>query len=111
MFAHSGGGVVWGSLEREVVMAEDLVVVETVQGAAHEEQLLRFLAANGIEASVQGEALRHTHGFTLDGLGAVRVLVPAAQAEAARELLARVHSGELELAEDELPAESEGGPG
>lgn len=84
-------------------MTDEWVVVETVQGLADEEQLLSFLAANGITASVQGEALRRTHGFTLDGLGAVRILVPAAQAATARELLERVHTGELALAEDELP--------
>ena len=80
-------------------MDDGWVVVETVQGMADEHQVVAFLEAHGIPTSVRGEALRMTHGFTLDGLGEVRVLVPVEDAAAARDLLDRVRSGELALGE------------
>jgi len=78
-------------------MDDRWVVVETVQGMADEHQVVAFLEAHGIPTAVRGEALRWTHGFTLDGLGEVRVQVPAEHAEEARDLLRRVRSGELAL--------------
>ena len=79
------------------------VVVFTAQGEVEEQQVRSFLAANGISTSIRGEALRKTHGLTLDGLGMVEVLVAAADAERARELLAAVDRGELFLEADESP--------
>jgi predicted deacylase len=79
------------------------VVVFTAQGEVEEQQVRSFLAANGISTSVRGEALRKTHGLTLDGLGMVEVLVAPDDAERARELLAAVDRGELSLAPDESP--------
>lgn len=81
-------------------MDDRWVVVETVQGMADEHQVVAFLEAHGIPTAVRGEALRWTHGFTLDGLGEVRIQVPGEHAEAARELLERVRRGELALGED-----------
>ncbi len=43
----------------------------TVQGEFEEQALRTFLEANGIPTVVRGEALRKTHAFILDGLGAV----------------------------------------
>ena len=78
-------------------MPEPYVAVSTVQGQFAEEQLRAFLEANGIPTEVRGETLRTTHGLSLDGLGAVEILVPADQADEARELLARAESGELRI--------------
>ena len=80
-------------------MADPYVAVTTVQGQFAEAQLRAFLEANGIPTEVRGETLRSTHGISIDGLGAVEILVPAAQADDARELLARAENGELRIAD------------
>ena len=41
-----------------------------------------------------------THGFTLDGLGVVRICVPEPMVEKAKELLARADSGEWSLPDE-----------
>ena len=79
----------------------DYVVVSTVQGPFEEEQICSFLTANGIPTQIQGEALRRTHGLTMDGLGAVNILVPRDLAEAARDLLTRADHGDLRIEDEE----------
>ncbi len=79
----------------------DSVVVHTAQGEIEEQQVRSFLEAHGIPTSVWGEALRKTHGFILDGLGEVQILVAAEHAEAARQLLDAVERGEMHLDEDQ----------
>jgi hypothetical protein len=78
----------------------DYVVVATVQGPIEEAQLCSFFQGHGIPTRVRGEALRKTHGITVDGIGAAQVEVPAQFAQAARELIAMADRGELELADD-----------
>ena len=73
------------------------MVVYTAQGEFEETQVRSFLSAHGIPTSTRGEALRKTHGFTLDGLGQVEVLVAPEQADEARRLLADVERGEYAL--------------
>ena len=75
----------------------DLKVVFTAQGEIEETQVRSFLAANDIPTIVSGEALRKTHGLTLNGLGAVAILVAADHADEARRLLAAADRGELTL--------------
>jgi hypothetical protein len=75
----------------------ELVVVFTAQGEPEETQVRSFLAAHGIPTSTRGEALRKTHGLTLDGLGQVDVLVAREDADAARKLLADAERGDLAL--------------
>ena len=82
--------------------ADDTTVFFT-NGEAEAQQIKAFLRAHGIPAEFRGEALRMTHGFTLDGLGVVRVVVAPEHVEQARELLARVESGDLALTGDEDP--------
>ena len=82
-------------------MIDEYVVVSTVQGQFDEGQVRAFLEANGIPTQVRGEALRKTHGLTMDGLGAVQILVPKTQADAARDLLALAERGEMRI--DDLP--------
>ncbi len=84
-------------------MAEGQVTACVAQGEVEEQQIRSFLEAHGIPTSVRGEALRKTHGLTLDGLGMVQILVAAADAERARELLAAVESGALRLEPDASP--------
>jgi hypothetical protein len=74
-----------------------LVVVYTAQGEFDETQVRSFLAAHDIPTSTRGEALRHTHSFTLDGLGAVEIMVAAEHEAAARRLLEQAERGELTL--------------
>lgn len=78
-------------------MSDGYVVVSTVQGQFAEEQVRAFLEAQGIPTEVRGETLRATHGLSIDGLGAVEILVPREQEEEARALLAAAESGELRL--------------
>ncbi len=89
-------------------MDQNPVVITTVQGELEEQQLRVFLEANGIPTVVRGEALRKTHAFILDGLGAVEIMVAPEHEAAARDLLAKVESGELELASEVLPSDSIG---
>ena len=77
----------------------DYVVVATVQGLIEEAQVCSFLQGSGIPTRVRGEALRKTHGITIDGIGAAEVEVPAQFAQAARELIGMADRGELELAD------------
>jgi len=86
-------------------MDHEPIVVATVQGEFEEQALRTFLAANGIPTVVRGEALRKTHAFILDGLGAVEIMVAPEHEEAARDLIAKVEAGELELASEQLPAD------
>ena len=78
-------------------MNEDLVVVYTAQGEFDETQVRSFLGAHDIPTSTHGEALRHTHGLTLDGLGAVEIMVAAEHEATARRLLDQAERGELTL--------------
>lgn len=78
-------------------MNQDLVVIFSAQGEPEETQVRSFLAAHGIPTSTRGEALRKTHGLTLNGLGQVDILVAREDADAARELLADAERGELAL--------------
>ena len=79
---------------------EEYVVVTTVQGQFEEQQVRAFLEAHGIPTTVRGEALRHTHGLSVAGLGAVEILAPREHAESARCLLAEADRGALRLGDD-----------
>jgi predicted deacylase len=91
---------------RRPAMHNDLVELTTVQGEVEEQQMRAFLEAHGIATLVRGEALRKTHAFVLDGLGAVEILIAPEDLEAARDLLDRVAAGDLELASEVLPADA-----
>lgn len=74
------------------------VFVANGQTQAH--QVRSFLEAAGITSVLRGESLTKTHGFTLDGLGKVEVLVDLADEQRARTLLASADAGEFQLDED-----------
>jgi len=74
--------------------------VFVANGEMQAQQIRAFLEGSGIAAMVRGEALRHTHGLSVDGLGAVDILVAAENAEQARELLASAEAGLIRLGDD-----------
>jgi hypothetical protein len=71
--------------------------VFSAQGEIEEGQVRSFLGAHGIPTATRGEALRKTHGLTLDGLGQVEILVAPEHADEARRLLEKVHRGEFTI--------------
>ena len=80
---------------------DDYVVISTVQGQFVEAQIKAFLEAHDIPCLLRGESLRVTHAISVDGIGTAEVLLPARQADAARELLAQAERGELAIAAGE----------
>ena len=77
--------------------------VFVANGEIHAQQVRGFLEAAGIPTVVRGEALRNTHGLTLNGLGRVEIFVAEADAGAARSLLSSAEAGELRLPDDAEP--------
>ena len=74
--------------------------VAVVNGSIEAEQVRAFLEAHGIQVLMRGEAIRSTHGLTLDGLGAVNIDVAEDNVNRARELLAAANAGEFRLDDD-----------
>ena len=71
------------------------VTVIRVQGDFEAQLLVAAFRANNIPARTHGEAIGRVFGLTLDGLGEVAILVPAAHAESARALLEAADRGQL----------------
>ena len=82
-------------------MENDWTVVYTAQGELEETHVSTFLNAHGIPTSTRGEALRKTHGLTLDGLGQVEILVAPENAAEAQALLAAAEQGDLALSDED----------
>lgn len=80
-------------------MKKDENCVYKTNGDIEAQQIKAFLAAHGIPCEFRGEALRMTHGFTLDGLGVVRICVPESRVDEAKELLARAEAGEWSISD------------
>lgn len=83
----------------------DEACVFEASGEFEAQHIKSFLEAHGIRSILRGEALRNTHGFTLDGLGVVRVVVAGHHEEEARELLRRADAGEVAIEEADNPAD------
>jgi hypothetical protein len=88
-------------------MNEELLRVFVANGELHAQQVRAFLESAGIPTAVRGEALRNTHGLTLDGLGAVEISVAVEDASRARMLLESADAGEFRL-QDDAPVDSPG---
>lgn len=88
-------------------MNPGLRCVFVASGEIHAQQVRAFLEAAGISTAVRGEALRNTHGLTLDGLGAVEITVAEADASRARALLDSAEAGEFRLPDDATDQRSE----
>jgi hypothetical protein len=107
-------GVVWArignmTLGVEVSMDRSLRCVFVANGEIHAQQVRAFLAAAGIPAAARGESLRNTHGLTLDGIGAVDILVAEVDADRARSLLDAAEAGAFRLAESvEISSNTDG---
>jgi hypothetical protein len=80
------------------------VCVHTVWGEFAAQQVKAFLLAHDVRCELRGEAVRNTHGLTLDGLGEVRIFVAERDADRARDLLEQVESGAWKL--EEVPGEA-----
>ena len=74
--------------------------VFVASGELQAQQVRGFLEAAGIQTFERGEALRKTHGLSVDGLGAVEILVPEADADQAREMLNSADAGLFRLGND-----------
>ena len=81
-------------------MNQQLRCVYVASGEMQAQQVRAFLEAAGFATVTRGEALRHTHGLTIDGLGAVEVCVAEADADRARALLDSADAGEFRLPDD-----------
>jgi hypothetical protein len=68
----------------------ELVKIYVTSGLLRAEIIKGKLEANDVPVLLQYESLGPVMGLTLDGLGEVRVLVPADKAEIARALLEEV---------------------
>jgi hypothetical protein len=68
------------------------VCIGVVEGPLRAEIARTYMEQAGITVFLQGESLAGVYGFTSGPLGAMRVLVPAAQAEEAARIF-----GELDL--------------
>ncbi|NOZ79111.1 MAG: DUF2007 domain-containing protein [Acidobacteria bacterium] len=88
-------------------MTKDMVTVFIAAGETEAQQVRSFLEANGIEVLERGEALRFTHGFTMDGLGQVELQVASGMADRAKELLRLADEGDFRLeTDDPVPGDS-----
>lgn len=81
-------------------MDRSLRRVFVASGEMQAQQVRAFLDAAGIPAAERGESLRNTHGLTLDGIGAVEILVAEVDADRARALLDAAEAGTFRLEEN-----------
>ncbi len=81
-------------------MDPELRCVFIANGEVRAQQVRTFLEAAGIQSAERGEALRHMYGLTLDGIGAVEILVAEADEEQARSLLESAEAGAFRLTDD-----------
>jgi hypothetical protein len=82
-------------------MDEQIRCVFVANGEIHAQQVRGFLESAGIATIVHGEALRHTHGLTLNGLGTVEIRVAAGDADRARSLLDSAEAGNFRVSDAE----------
>ena len=74
--------------------------VFVASGELQAQQVRAFLEAAGIQTFERGEALRKTHGLSVDGLGAVEILVEEADVDQARALLDSADAGSFRIGDD-----------
>jgi hypothetical protein len=72
---------------------EAVVEVWRTWGEAEARIVQGLLESNGIHSAISGESTRLTHGFTLDGLAEVRILVREADRQHALEVISQ--AGEM----------------
>ena len=82
------------------------VVVDRVSGQLQAEILGGMLEAQGIRVVLSQEGAGHVYSLGVGTLGAVEILVPASEAEQARQLLEAYYGQTAEAAETEEPDDS-----
>jgi len=80
-------------------------VAATASGMTQANLIAGRLKSEGIPVKLRYEAAGSIYAITIDGLGEVRILVPAADGERAREILARSYE------DGDLPWEAPSGEG
>jgi CRISPR/Cas system-associated protein Csm6 len=63
------------------------VVIETVQGQMTAEIIKSHLEDEGIPVYLQSESVGRVYGLIMDGLGAIKILVPLEFAEEAKKII------------------------
>jgi hypothetical protein len=77
--------------------SEDVEIVESTAGDIQAEILRGFLEAQGFKVFLSQEGAGHSvYAMTVGELGRVDILVPASQAEAARQVLEDYRAGKFE---------------
>ena len=74
-------------MKRKSSRFPDLTTIRTVPGLMKAQVLKTKLESAGIPVLLDYESLGQVMGITVDGLGAVRIMVPQDRAEEARDLL------------------------
>jgi len=90
-------------------MDQQLRRVFVANGQIHAQQVRAFLEAAGIAAVERGESLRNTHGLTMNGLGAVEILVAEVDLTQARSLLDAAEAGAFRVSDDANPTSTDDG--
>ena len=90
------------------VQRKGLAIVYRASGLLRAQVIKGRLEASGIPALLDYEAIGQVYGFTVDGLGEVRVMVPVDRADEARELIATEGDEDIEEFVDEGEDEDEG---
>ncbi len=83
----------------------DEVLVYVAQGEMEHQLVHDLLDRHGIPCRYQGEGLRLTHMFTIDGLAEVKLYVPTRFAEQAQGVLEAFEAGDLALEDGDAPTE------
>jgi hypothetical protein len=77
-----------------------LVHVYSASGQLQGQMIRIFLEAKGIPAAVEEESAATIYGMGVGPLAEAKIMVPEAQAEKAREILAALDRGEYELPDE-----------
>jgi hypothetical protein len=78
------------------VRREGLETIYHAAGMLRAQIIKGRLETSGIPVVLDYEAIGQVYGFTVDGLGEVRVMVPVERAEEARELITASDEDEME---------------
>jgi hypothetical protein len=73
----------------------ELVEIWRATGETEAQIIRGALDAAGIECTLRGEALRLTHGITVDGLAEVKILVRPDDAQQARNVIAEAEGNSI----------------
>jgi hypothetical protein len=77
-----------------VAKRKEFVVVHVAQGELEANVIKSHLESEGIPAVLQYESVGRVFGLTVDGLGEIKILVPQALAERAKEIIKPREFGE-----------------